>query len=442
MSGDYSRQRFDPKNDFSGVFMQQGRVQLDADWNELVEILERRRRAETTDTIGRCVVPKETPDGFLIQITGGAVTIGRGRIYVDGLLAENEGQAPLEFDPVLAEERGTLPMPYLEQPYLPNAAAIAPLPVDGGPHLLYIDVWQREVSYLERPDLIEPAVGVDTTTRLQTVWQVRSLLRVGNAVTCATPDDEIPGWQDIIRPSGGRLTTQAIGVTDADDLCLIPPSGGYRGLENHLYRVEIHDAGPLGKATFKWSRDNASVATSVTGIPSLDTLTVVHTGRDDVLRFNPGDWVEVTDDWREFALLPGIIRQVKDVVDETQTITLTAPLTAGDFPTDAQGQTDVARHTRLRRWDQQGKVQDASNNLIFDLNAPGSNGVIPVPAAGASIILEDGVQITFSIDAAGGDFRVGDYWVFAARTADASVEQLQAGATTRHSPPLWSSRNS
>jgi hypothetical protein len=33
MSGDYSRVRFDPKKHFSGVLMQQGRVQLDADWN-------------------------------------------------------------------------------------------------------------------------------------------------------------------------------------------------------------------------------------------------------------------------------------------------------------------------------------------------------------------------------------------------------------------------
>lgn len=38
MSGDYSRFTFDPHNDFSGVLMQQGRVQLDADWNELVAI--------------------------------------------------------------------------------------------------------------------------------------------------------------------------------------------------------------------------------------------------------------------------------------------------------------------------------------------------------------------------------------------------------------------
>src|SRR5882724_2224968 len=145
MSGDYSRKTFSPLRDFSGVLMQQGRVQLDADWNELVGIISRRMRAETTDIIGRGTVPKETPDGFKIAIAAdGTLAIGRGRIYVDGLLAENHGKAPLEFDPVLAETLGTLPMPFNEQPYFPNVANIAPVPTEGGPHLVYLDVWPRE----------------------------------------------------------------------------------------------------------------------------------------------------------------------------------------------------------------------------------------------------------------------------------------------------------
>ena len=148
MSGDYSRKTFDPRRDFSGVLMQQGRVQLDADWNEMTGIISRRLRAETTDIIGRGTVPKETPDGFKIQIAGGVLTIGRGRIYVDGLLAENHGKAPLEFDPVLAEQRGTLAVPYNEQPYFPNAASVAPAPTEGGPYMVYLDVWPREVTYL------------------------------------------------------------------------------------------------------------------------------------------------------------------------------------------------------------------------------------------------------------------------------------------------------
>src|SRR5207244_5745741 len=136
---------------------------------------------------------------------------------------------PLEFDALLDEQRGTLAVPYDEQPYFPNAATVAPPPTEGGPYLVYLDVWQREVTYLENPDLVEKAVGVDTTTRLQTVWQVRVLANVGASVTCATPDDQIPDWPAIIRPSDGRISTSAVGVATATDPCVIPPSGGYRG---------------------------------------------------------------------------------------------------------------------------------------------------------------------------------------------------------------------
>ncbi|MEO6162802.1 MAG: DUF6519 domain-containing protein, partial [Candidatus Binatia bacterium] len=202
MSGDYSRVRFDPKNHFSGVLMQQGRVQLDADWNELVALLDRRLRAETADIIGKSTVPKETPDGFRIQIAPGGLTIGRGRIYVDGLLAENHGKAPLEFDAVLAEQRGTLALPYNEQPYFPNVGVVAPAPAGAGPHLVYLDVWQREVTFLHDGDLVEKAVGVDTTTRMQTVWQVKVLTNVGAGATCGSP---LEAWNGLIAPSAGRL---------------------------------------------------------------------------------------------------------------------------------------------------------------------------------------------------------------------------------------------
>ena len=38
MKGDFSRITFDPKKHYSRVLMQQGRVQLDADWNEQAAI--------------------------------------------------------------------------------------------------------------------------------------------------------------------------------------------------------------------------------------------------------------------------------------------------------------------------------------------------------------------------------------------------------------------
>lgn len=405
MSSDISRQRFNPANDFSSVLMQQGRVQLDADWNEWNEILDRRWRSETIDIIGRCVVPLETATGFEIQLSGGSLTIGRGRIYVHGLQAENHGDGNLEFDPILPESRGVDPLPYEKQPYYKDPE---PLQEAGGPHLVYLDVWEREVTYVEDPNLVENAVGVDTTSRLQTAWQVRVLPNVGDGATCATPDEELDGWLDIIQPSAGRLTTKAVGVATPADPCLIPPSGGYRGLENRTYRVEIHDGGAIGDATFKWSRDNASVVSGISAIENDITLTVDRAVWDSARRFSPGDWVEITDDWREFSLQPGEIRQIDSVEDSSRTITLKSSLTGGLFPVDGQNLTAPERHTRIKRWDQ----------------GAGGPAVIEVPAAGTPFILEDGVEITFMTEPEGGAFRSGDYWIFAARTADASVEEL------------------
>jgi hypothetical protein len=265
---------------------------------------------------------------------------------------------------------------------------------------------------------------VDTTARTQTVWQVRVLPNVGAGAGCDTPDDGLTGWSAILAPSAARLSTAAVGVPAEDDPCLTPPSGGFRGLENRLYRVEIHDGGQQGSATFKWSRDNASVATAVTALPDLSNLVVIRTGRDAELRFSAGDWLEITDDFRELAGQPGVIARVQDVNDGTRTITLASALAAGVFPTDAHGLTDPSRHTRIRRWDQKGQISDTNGNLIVDLDLPGSSGVIPVPPSGTSIVLEDGVQVTFHTDPAGGTYHVADYWAFAARTADASVEAL------------------
>ena len=62
--------RFDARQDFLGVVMQQGRVQLDADWNEWVAQLGRRLQAGSWDTFNGSVVPRTTPEGFRIGAGG------------------------------------------------------------------------------------------------------------------------------------------------------------------------------------------------------------------------------------------------------------------------------------------------------------------------------------------------------------------------------------
>jgi hypothetical protein len=104
MAGDYSRKTFDRKKHYSGVLMQQGRVQLDSDWNEQLAIQLYRTQTESTDVVGKSGVPKKD-DGFKIGKTGNGhdLTIAAGRIYIDGLLCELDQAAT-----------------YTSQPYLPN----------------------------------------------------------------------------------------------------------------------------------------------------------------------------------------------------------------------------------------------------------------------------------------------------------------------------------
>jgi hypothetical protein len=121
VSFDNSRVIHDPWKNYSGVVMEQGRVQLDADWNEWLAELSRRIQAGTLDALGHAAYPPTTPWAFLITATSGTpnvVTIGNGRMYVDGLLAENHGAfATVSWDPALGERSNAPQPPDLAHPY-------------------------------------------------------------------------------------------------------------------------------------------------------------------------------------------------------------------------------------------------------------------------------------------------------------------------------------
>src|SRR5690349_4080803 len=91
MKGDFSRQTFNPAKHYSGVLMQQGRVLLDADWNEQQVIQQRRTETESNDVVGATGAP-DNDAGFAITLDtdGTTLLIGPGRYYVDGILCENE----------------------------------------------------------------------------------------------------------------------------------------------------------------------------------------------------------------------------------------------------------------------------------------------------------------------------------------------------------------
>ena len=450
MSGDYSRDSFDALRDYAGVFMQQGRAALDADWNELARVFERRIRAGTVDTIGRAVVPRETLSGFQIQLLAGPeIEIGRGRLYLDGMLLECHGAANFpgpgdeDFaDPMFDRSRtgtsgpegvldelisaaGSDFLPYGRQPYWPAPAA---LPETAGPHLVYLVGWQREVTPLENPGLLEPALGgIDTAARWQNVWQVRLLPDVGANATCATPDDELAGWVEAMAPSTARLSTDTIDIEDPEDPCLVPPTDGYTGIENQFYRVELHTVGDAqGDARFKFSRENASVAAAIESFTSpADRVTVRRIGRDKVLRFRAGDWVEITDDIRELDHRSGQLLRVAQVHEETREIELEGTVTDDFVPGANHAATVEQRRSRMIRWDQRGVIRLTDGSEWVNLDAATSDGLIPVPPDGTAIVLESGISVSFATAPGPGRFREMDHWRFAARTAGTQIETLE-----------------
>ena len=62
--GDFTRDTFAPLRHFTRVLMQQGRVQLDADWNEQVSILLHLTRTLAADLLGQHA---GTPGAFKID---------------------------------------------------------------------------------------------------------------------------------------------------------------------------------------------------------------------------------------------------------------------------------------------------------------------------------------------------------------------------------------
>jgi uncharacterized protein DUF6519 len=482
MKGDFSRPSIEGRKHYAGVLHQQGRVWLDSDWNaDAIERLHR-RMLETADFIGVCGVPDPgsafrispntatgaAPDDFVI---GGGLGAA-GRCYVHGVLCQLDAATS-----------------YLSQPDLLDPPRI-PAPTAGNDvnAVVYLEAWHRLITYLEDDTLREVALGgPDTATRLKAVAQVRVAIIpssvVPSTVTCDTAGQFIPG------SGGGTLTTLQPQATPADDLCRLPDPSLFTGRENHLYRVEIHDGGDvvgspagltvsvklaqdaaagattltlataltaaqadavtrwgtltivdddgrsqritiaqistartaltlaqplpvafaiarnatvIGVARFKWSRDNAAFAVRVSAVAAdRRTLTVESLGRDKATALRQGDLVEISDDATELGPARGHLTfLVADPDPDQFTLAIADPL-----PDALRADALAARHMVLRRWDGQGTAKAT----FGDTTTPDLN-------------LGDGVRIQFG----GADLRAGNYWQFAARGADGSIQPLTA----------------
>jgi hypothetical protein len=156
MKGDFTRLSFKPQKHYNAVWMQQGRLQLDADWNEQVDIQNYLHQSLGKDIIGASGTNK-TAGNFKIDVSNNDLNIASGHIYVGGLLCELERN-----------------ITYKTQPDYPNPQT----PINNKIYLVYLDVWERHITVLEDTEIREIALDAsvpDTTTRTKIVWQVKLL---------------------------------------------------------------------------------------------------------------------------------------------------------------------------------------------------------------------------------------------------------------------------
>ena len=418
MKGDFTRDTYNSEKHYQQVLMQQGRVQLDADWNEQSAIAARRDETTTADLVGDCGGPADNA-AFAIITDNNVLdalpadpnapirqfALSAGRYYVDGLQCQADSPFLFSWQP---DHRETSALP-------------------DGNYLVYLDVWRRHLTMHEDGDIREAALGgPDTATRIKTVWQVRAAAlgedfdpENSQLDPCLQLAEDFDARQRSVLP---RLAAKTTDATPDTDPCIVPQGAGYRGLENQLYRVEIHAGGAVGVATYKWSRENGAVVTRITNnvvVPidgvDVNRLTVVNTGLDDNLAFKKGTLVEVIHEKEELEGEPGTLALVDEVDDGAETITL-AKFGANPMPLTI----DMDSNPRLRRWEGFGDVE-------IDLAV--NNGFLA---------LEDGVEFRFD-QPAGALFLTGDYWQIPARTAspDAQSGKIEwpGGADPEFLPP-------
>ena len=307
--------------------------------------------------VTRCQGPGKTP-----------ISLSNGRYYVDGLLVENE------------EENHPLPG----------------LTEGDGLYLAYLDVWTGHVTAAEDETLREPALGgPDTTTRLKTQWQLRCA-RLGD-LAAFIDEYKQRYWRDWPRAEAIKYDWER--PLSTGTIVSVEP-GSARLADNRLYRIEVHQSGTSGTATFKWSRDNGATLARLKSVEGADhkTLVLDNPNQATLEAFRGAQYVEVADQDCGEDDQPGVMAQLAQTFVEDHCL-LVDNWVAEGTPAFAQGIT-------VRRWDS-----------------------APTPLKAGKISLGSELEVAFSRN--NSYYRSGDYWLIPVR-AGAIIDWDKAEAGKPH----------
>ncbi len=480
MKGDFSRDTFDPAQQITRVLLAQRRLIVDADWNEQSAIFLNYLRALASDIIGWHGGPNigqknaHEPDtgAFAIQLenNNNLTIVGNGgRYYVDGLLLEE-----------LKSRSGQTPI----APEIVNNNAPPTLN-----RLVYLDIWERHVTSLAEPMQPDPAFGgLETSTRVKLEFRAKILRTAKDNVFVKAIDkgDDFRNLKVQQGQAADDTTDPVIDSRPLDDQGLLPtlaawttpppgknePCGsgnttaasGYTGLENQLFRVEIHQGGkslwtgdrtddgtPTGKAvqtggfpkvdpkippvTFKYSIDNGAIVYRVKDLStgSTNSLTLAAAWRDESRAIKPQSWIEILDENQD----AGTLVYVRDVKKKNGVVRITFTLQPDNPPKSAESYKPSFPDAKngsviVRRWDHHARKSFPQNQGgivvqgVFKDDTWTSN----------DIPLQDGILIRLTLPK-NAEFRPGDHWLIPARAATQNilfpaVENPQPARYLRH----------
>jgi len=253
MGSDRARVSYDAKQHYRSVVMQQGRVTLEADWNESQSILDEALREETLDIVG----PSGTPDGgYRLSQTGAPppapfdFTVSAGTAYVGGLRLVLDA-------PVLYSQQGD----WLDTESDPDWLPLRKVRHDIGEYV-YLLLREQEISAAEDRTLLDVALGgPDTAQRSRLIQHIVRL--ASQADTClgglAAAQTDWASKGLLFDPATLRLNSQARLQASFDkapqpvDPCEPELTGGYLGADNQLIRIQV-----TGPNSLVWGFDNAS----------------------------------------------------------------------------------------------------------------------------------------------------------------------------------------
>jgi hypothetical protein len=409
MASDRARVSYDPSRKWRGVIGQQGRVTVEADWNEATMIGEERDRQVALDAIG----PVGTPDrGYAVTAatprrgersgSAGDLTIGRGTLYLGGERLDLTQKVRYSAQPDWLDH-STDPMWRA-----PRARR------DGDPRheLVYLLAAAQEVSAVEDPALADVALGGPDTMQRWRILQrfVRSPSESG---TCEGARDDLERSlasygltfdpADMTARSAARLK---VSFSAAAGRSWSTAAGGYLGSENQMIRVMVAgiDAA-TGQPTIVWGFDDASFLYRVTADPSsgATTLTLASAPVDSYHCPRRGQAVELLRDavrLTESDFIASSSGFVSTVTEAYQAAAQTLVIAGGpDEPGSySKDYLDAERTPQLylRVWQAVAQAQ------------PGE----PVPLG------DTGVCVTLT---SSNGFHVGDFWHFALRPVQPTI---------------------